>query len=146
MESRLPMKKPKMILFDYGQTLVAEERFDGMKGSAEILRHATQNKYNLTPEQLQQEANAINRELKRFDPATRGQNLVEIPNHMFTAYLYESLGIRIDLPTEEIDRIFWNAASPCKPTPGMESFLEFLWVNEIRIHARAELREILGTI
>lgn len=126
------MKKPKMILFDYGQTLVAEERFDGVKGSAEILRHAAQNKYDLTPEQLQQEAGAINRELKRFDPATRAQNVVEIPNHMFTAYLYESLGIRIDLPAEEIDRIFWDAASPGKPTPGIEAFLEFLRANEIR--------------
>lgn len=30
------MKKPKMILFDYGQTLVNEQRFDGLKGTAEV--------------------------------------------------------------------------------------------------------------
>ena len=132
------MRKPKMILFDYGQifdygqTLVAEDRFDGVKGTAEVMRHAIQNKYNMTSERIQQEADAINRELKRFDPAARAQNIVEIPNHMFTAYLYESMGIRIDLPADEIDRIFWDAASPGKPTPGIKGFLDYLWAKKIR--------------
>ena len=126
------MRKPKMILFDYGQTLVAEDGFDGVKGTIAVMRHAIQNKYNMTPERIQQEANAINRELKRFDPKARAQNIVEIPNHMFTAYLYESMGIRIDLPADEIDRIFWDAASPGKPTPGIKGFLDYLWTNEIR--------------
>ena len=64
-------------MFDYGQTLVAEEPFDGIKGTAAVMQHAVENKYDLTPEQVQQEANAINRELKRFDPANRSQNTVE---------------------------------------------------------------------
>ncbi len=29
------MKIPKMILFDYGQTLIAEQKFDGVKGTEE---------------------------------------------------------------------------------------------------------------
>ena len=126
------MNKPKMILFDYGQTLVAEERFDGIKGTTAVLKHAFENKYNLTPEQVQQEANAINTELKRFDPVARAQNTVEIPNHMFTGYLYESLGIKIDLSAEEIDRTFWDAASPGRPTNGALEFLDYLAKNGIR--------------
>lgn len=35
------MKTPQMILFDYGQTLIAEQRFDGIKGTAAVLQHAT---------------------------------------------------------------------------------------------------------
>lgn len=31
------MKKPKMILFDYGQTLVNEQAFDGVKGTEAVL-------------------------------------------------------------------------------------------------------------
>ena len=58
-----------MILFDYGQTLIAEEGFDGLKGTEAILAHASRNKYQVTPQQLQEEANAINRELGRRDPA-----------------------------------------------------------------------------
>ena len=126
------MNRPKMIIFDYGQTLIDQKHFDGVKGTAAVMRHVVKNKYNMTVEQIQQEANAINRELKRFDPTARDQNTVEIPNHMFTGYLYESLGIKIDLPAEEIDRTFWDAASPGKPTEGMPEFLDYLWAKGIR--------------
>ena len=40
------MHKPKMILFDYGQTLIAEDSFDGVKGTEAVLKYATKNKYN----------------------------------------------------------------------------------------------------
>lgn len=120
------MKKPRMILFDYGQTLVNQERFDGVKGSREILKHAVVNKYGVSAEQLQEKADEINIELGRFDPARQHLNQIEIPNHMFTAYLYEALGISLDLSSEEIDTVFWNAASPGKPTEGIEEFLEYL--------------------
>lgn len=131
-ETIIPPQKPEMILFDYGQTLIAEARFDGLKGSTAVMAHAVENKYHLTPEQVQREANAINRELQRSDPATRAQRTVEVPNHMFTAYLYESLGIKINLSPEEMDRIFWDAASPGTPTEGIQVFLEFLWKAGIR--------------
>lgn len=102
-------KRPKMILFDYGQTLVAEATFDGIKGTEAVLAHAVENRRGLTAEQVQQEAKDINCELNRFDPAKRAENTVEIPNHMFTAYLYESLGLKIDLSAADIDRVFWDA-------------------------------------
>ena len=124
-ETIVPAQKPEMILFDYGQTLIAEARFDGLKGAAAVMAHAVENKYHLTPEQVQRESDAINRELQRTDPATRAQRTIEVPNHMFTAYLYESLGIKIDLSPEEIDRIFWDAASPATPTKGIQDFLDF---------------------
>ena len=34
------MRRPKMILFDYGQTLADEGRFNGIKGTEAVLRHA----------------------------------------------------------------------------------------------------------
>ncbi len=126
------MKKPKMILFDYGQTLAEEEKYDGVKGTAAVMRYAVENRYDLTPEQVQREADAVNRELGRFDPALRAKNMVEIPNRVFNAYLYESLGIRIDLTPEEYDRIFWDASAPGKPTEGIPEFLDFLWERGIR--------------
>ena len=38
------MKKPQMILFDYGQTLVNEASFDGVKGTAAVMKYAVANK------------------------------------------------------------------------------------------------------
>lgn len=64
------MKTPKMALFDYGQTLIAE-KFDGLRGTEAVLRYATRNKYHLSAEQIQAKADEINREFGRFDPEKR---------------------------------------------------------------------------
>ncbi|MCM1183949.1 MAG: hypothetical protein NC337_11305 [Roseburia sp.] len=46
------MKTPKMVLFDYGQTLIAEQKFDGVKGTEAALRYAIKNKYHLSADQI----------------------------------------------------------------------------------------------
>ena len=56
------MTKPKMILFDYGQTLGNEEKFNGIKGTAAVMEHAVENARGLTPIEVQAEAEAINTE------------------------------------------------------------------------------------
>lgn len=126
------MKIPKMILFDYGQTLIAEQRFDGIKGTEAVLKHATRNKYNLTAEQIQERANELNKEFGRYDPEKKHLLQIEIPNTMFTPYLYDSLGIEIELSNAEIDTVFWDAAAPGVPTEGIENFLEYLKNKGIR--------------
>lgn len=126
------MKEPKMILFDYGQTLVAEEKFDGVRGTRAVMEYAVENKYGRTAEEIQAAADEMNRELGRFDPARRHLFQVEIPNHMFSSYLYESQGIKLSISGAEFDRVFWNAASPGKPTAGIEAFLRFLKERGIR--------------
>ena len=126
------MTIPKMILFDFGQTLTDEGKFDGVRGSREILKYAVSNKYGLSPEQLQEKANELNRALGRFSRETRHLLQTEIPDHMFTAYLYESLGIKLSLSPEEIDTVFWDAAALGKPTEGIEKFLEYLYEKGIR--------------
>ena len=123
---------PKMILFDYGQTLIDEGVFDGVRGTAAVLRYATRNKYNLSAERVQEEADRINKEVGRFDPAERHLFQVEVPNHMFTAYLYESLGISLSLTPKQVDRVFWDVAAPGTPTSGIEELLEYLYQNNIR--------------
>lgn len=85
------MRKPKMILFDYGQTLVNERKFDGVAGCRAVLQYATKNKYNRSAEEVQAAADAINYELGRFDPKRRHLFQIEVPNHMFTAFLYQSI-------------------------------------------------------
>lgn len=47
------MRKPKMMLFDYGQTLVNEKKFDGIAGTRAVLQYATKNKYGRTAEEVQ---------------------------------------------------------------------------------------------
>lgn len=73
-----------MVLFDYGQTLITEQKFDGEKGTKAVLRYATRNKYHLSAEQVQAKANEINQECGRFAPEKRHLFQIEIPNTMFT--------------------------------------------------------------
>jgi putative hydrolase of the HAD superfamily len=95
-----------MVLFDYGQTLIAE--------------------------QIQAKADEINREFGRFNPEKRHLFQIEIPNTIFTPYLYESQGIEIALSNSEIDTVFWNAAAPGVPTEGIKDFLRYLKNKDIR--------------
>ena len=126
------MNKPKMILFDYGQTLVNEATFDGVKGTEAVLQYATKNKYNRTAAQIQAVADEMNGELGRFDPARRHILQVEIPNDMFCGYLYESQGVEISIRGAKRDKVFWDAASPGVPSEGVEDFLAFLQEQGIR--------------
>ena len=121
-----------MIIFDYGQTLAAEAPFDGVAGSEALLKYATRNRHCYTAKQIQAFADELNRELKRYDPKYQKELTVEVPNHMFSSYLYRSLGIELALSAPEIDRIFWDAASPAVPTKGIENFLTFLSQKGIR--------------
>lgn len=132
MKNMKNVSMPEMILFDYGQTLVSEQKFDGVKGTEAVLRHAVGNKHHLSAQQVQAKAREINQEFGRFDPKRRHLFQIEVPNTMFTPYLYESLGIEIALSNSEIDRVFWDAAAPGVPTEGMEDFLEYLKGRGIR--------------
>lgn len=123
---------PKMIIFDYGQTLVNERKFDGVKGTAEVMKFAVKNKHNYTAEDVQAAANAINDELGRYDHARSHLLQVEVPNCMFAPYLYESMGIELALSNRERDQIFWDAASPGVPTEGILELLDFLKKYGIR--------------
>lgn len=126
------MQKPKMILFDYGQTLVNEQMFDGVKGTEEVLKYATKNKYNKSAKEVQEYADYLNQELGRFDPEKKHLFQVEVPNSMFTKYLYESQGIELSISLEEVDKIFWDAAAPGRATDGIEEFLLFLKEHQVR--------------
>jgi len=126
------LKKPQLILFDYGETLVHERTFDGLAGTRAVMEHAVENRHGVTPEQVQAEADAINRELGRADRSKRHLFQVEAPNSMFQNYLYRSMGVKIGLTPEEMDRVFWDAAAPGIPTDGVKEFLDFLAGEGVR--------------
>ena len=126
------MKAPKMMMFDYGQTLGNEAGFDGIAGVRATMQYAVANKHNLTPEQVWAYAEKILKELDRDDPKRWHLQQTEIPDSMFKPYLFASLGIKFDRPQRELDVVFWDAASPVKPTEGIKDFLKFLREHDIR--------------
>ena len=99
-----------MILFDYGQTLVNERKFDGVKGTEVVMKYAVRNRHNCSTAEIQAAADSINVEVGRVGPATGHLHQIEIPSAMFSPYLYESLGIELTLSHNELDKVFWDAS------------------------------------
>lgn len=53
------MRYPKMILFDYGHTLLYEPGWDAVRGNAELLKYATKNPDHCTLEDVRKAAELI---------------------------------------------------------------------------------------
>ena len=84
------MRLPKMVLFDYGQTLVAEEKFDGVKGTRAVLQYATKNKYNMSAEEVQEHANRINTELGRLPSLYLRREIAGTPFSFVPLHFFKS--------------------------------------------------------
>lgn len=126
------MQLPKMILFDYGETLVHENEFDGVRGTEEVLKYAVQNKYNKTAKEIYQVADKINEDLGRFDPNRKHLFQFEVSSIPFYSYLFESQGITLSIPYERVETIFWNASAYGVAMKGIGELLEFLKTKAIR--------------
>lgn len=123
------MNKPKMVIFDYGQTLVNEKIFDPLRGTMSVLSEACNNPNNVSAEEVQALANQLNEEIRRCGSE---QTYIEVHNHLFQNYLYEYFGIQFTKSATEIEHIFENAACIAEPTKNIAKFLQFLDGENIR--------------
>lgn len=99
-----------------------KNRSTASPGGAALLKHTVKNKYNYTAEQIQLVANELNRELKRYDPKYQKELTVEVPNHMFSAYIYRSLGIELRCRHPKSTAYSGTRLSPAVPTEGSRIF------------------------
>jgi len=60
------MKKPEMIIFDYGHTLYDEEKFDVAAGDKAIMEVVTANPEGIRGEDLAQKAQEMNDYMGRY--------------------------------------------------------------------------------
>lgn len=126
------MNKPKMVIFDYGQTLVNETSFNPLEGTRAVLKEAANNPDNVSAEEVQALAESINGEIGRYGVDIEKQTFLEVHNHIFQKYLYEYFNIEFTKSTAEIERIFKNSACAGKPTENIDKLLEFLDSRNIR--------------
>lgn len=126
------MNKPKMIMFDYGQTLISEGVFSGEAGTKAVLKYATRNPHQISAKALQEFAKTLNREIGRYDPDVRKATHIEVHNHIFQKYLYEYYDIEIGLSPEEMEKVFWDNAAEKTQTKNIEKLLRYLKEQQIR--------------
>ena len=114
--------KPRFIIFDYGETLAHEDNFCPDLGFAALLPHATSNPHSVDAQTLLSAFAACFRQL-RLEAHAIG---VEIPNCRRWRWLFEMYDLEFSLSERELEDIFWDAAAPCTPTPGMPELLTLL--------------------
>ncbi len=90
------MKRPEMILFDYGHTLLYEPDFDMLRGEEALFQHVKTNKSNLTPKQV----NEFSQMLFEKIGSARALGL-ELHEQQFQRFLYEYLEIELAIPLPE---------------------------------------------
>lgn len=121
------MKRPEMVIFDYGHTLVYERNCGPLAGDMALQRHIKTNKNSLTAQQIYQRAAELSKPL-----AAAKKNGLEILQTQYMRLLYETLEIELDVSYEEAEEIFWDAAWPGEPMPGAEDMLQKLREMGIR--------------
>lgn len=126
------MRKPKMILFDYGQTLLNEYDFNGIKGTQAVLECCVSTPNHITAEEVQEFADKLNNDIGRYNPESQDLYCLEIHNHQFQKYLYESLGINTIVSPLKLETTFWNASTPGRFTENIVKLLDYLKDENIR--------------
>ena len=120
------MKKPEMIIFDYGHTLLYEPGFNAMRCEEAAYPYIVENSQNLTVEQIYAEVQRV------FAEFQEQRNLgIEIHEWQIMRLVYEYLGLKFSISYRELEEIEWNAASPGAVMPGAVKMLDYL--NDIGI-------------
>lgn len=121
------MKSPKMIMFDYGHTLLYEPGFDFLRGEKALFQYITKNKNNLTPEEVTVFSGKLFEEIGKVRAIG-----MELHERQFQRMLYEYLGIELSIPYEEAELIFWNNASASAVMPGADKMIAHVNAKGIR--------------
>lgn len=120
------MKKPEMILFDYGGTLMYEPDFCPSAGNMPLYPYISENPHNISPEELSDYMICLFDEIRRL----RGE-LIEIHEHLFLRYVLEHFNMKLSIPFEQAEHIIMNGISQAVETPHAGEMLSVL--NEMGI-------------
>ena len=107
------MQRPDWILFDYGETLIHEARFDAMAGNRRLLEIASSNPRNATIEDVRAMVEKINRHALHL----KHDLDVEVYSPSIQRLVFDTLCVKFDMSWEEVDEIFWDAAAPGEAFP-----------------------------
>ncbi|MDE6405024.1 MAG: HAD family hydrolase [Lachnospiraceae bacterium] len=117
----MQMKRPEMILFDYGHTLLYEPGFDALRCEEAAFPYIVENPLQLTAKQIYAEVQKL---FERFQGER--DNGIEIHQWQFMRLAYEYLGLTFRISYEELEEIEWTAASSGAVMPKTEKMLAYL--------------------
>lgn len=124
------MTTPKMIIFDYGGTLLYEPDSDWLRPEFELFKHIVKNPHNKTPKDLFEfNGRIFNESQKARDDE------FELHHFQMLRMKYEFWGIELDIPWSKVEEILWDNVSPMTEKclmPGVRQMLTELKTRKIR--------------
>lgn len=101
------MKRPEMIIFDYGHTLLYEPEHNRQNANKQISKYISKNPNNISFEEFDKNMTEIFRALRE-----KCGDDIEIHEHNILKAAYAYMGIELSVPMEEAERIIWEGISP----------------------------------
>ncbi len=121
------MKKPEMILFDYGQTLCCEPGFDLSRGYSAVYEYIIENPNDITADELYKASEAL------FKEFVQCRNIgFEVHQQKALNSVFERLGLKFSIPIDELETILWDNTSIGAVMPYAEEMLKYLDNKGIR--------------
>lgn len=115
------MKKPEMIIFDYGHTLLYEPGHNSNNANKEISKYINKNPRNISFEEFDRTIMEIFQSIRE----QCGDN-IEIHEHAILKAAYEYLDIELSIPLYEAERIIWEGISKGAIMPYTDVMLDYL--------------------
>jgi putative hydrolase of the HAD superfamily len=122
------MKLPKMIIFDYGHTLLYEPGFNTLRGTEALMPYITENPQKLTAEEIKDFDGKIFSEHCRKAQSSG----LEMHNFCCMRLAYELLGLKFSVSIEEAERILWDNTSIGAVMPYADEMLRYISKKGIR--------------
>lgn len=121
------MNYPKMILFDYGNTLLYEPCYDTMHGDEALFKYIKVNRNNLSPGEIHAFASKI------YEESRKSRDMgFELSERQLSKLLYDYLGIELSISLDEAERIFWDNTSYGAVMPQADIMLDYINAQGIR--------------
>ena len=121
------MKRPNMVIFDAGETLINYLAFDTLKGTRSTIPYVTKNPGNLTAEAIDE---CMNRITAGFLPS-RKQGF-EVAELTIIRLVSDLLGIEYSVSDEQVERLIWETTPVIRPVPHVGELLQALNAAGIR--------------
>ena len=121
------MKKPKMIIFDAGKTLLDYLDIHTLRGVREYSKYITENPQNLTPEDIDREVNTI---FETFEASRKA--LFEVHEQTVLKLAFDLLGLKFSIGVEEIEGIIWENDATIVGVKNADKLLAYLNREGIR--------------
>lgn len=118
---------PKMILFDYGGTLLYEPDFDPRRGNEALFRLIKDNPDNITLDEYTDKQQVLFEEIRELR-----SDLIEIHEYYFLRYLLEYFNITLIVSIEKAEQEVFEAVTHAMPTPDSDTMLDYLTRSNIK--------------